>query len=295
MSAGERLRQLGNRAKPWLRLLRLHHPADIALLWLLLLWGVWLGSGGKPAAATLLALALGSLLLRSAGWQVHDIVNAYYAHPKHSLRSVLRALPAPLRTALILELGGVLLLLGALGWQPLLAALIGAGTGLVYLWLRRRTFLGELLLALAIAGATVAGFSATGSAPNKSAWLIYTAAVLWVTACLTQYAALHVQQHARLGIRSLAMLFGPADRWLIASLQGSALFALYLAARQESFGIFMTLGLTTAAALGLYQQWLMHGGNDIGYRRAYLANIWFGIAVFCGIAFHFLCRLQAHS
>lgn len=281
-------------AKPWLRLLRLHHPADYALIALLQLWGVWLGSGGTPPPAILLALLVGSLLLRNTGWLVHDIVGAYYAHPKHSWRSVLRALPQPMRWALLLETAGAALLLAVVGWPTLLISLCAAAVALSYPWLRRRTFLGELLLALAIAAASVSAFSAV-ALPNKTAWLVYTGAALWVTAWLTQYAALHLQQHARLGIRSLVMLFGSADRWLIATLQLSALLTLYLAGKQEKLGVFMGIGLVTAALLVLYQQWLMRGGNDDGYRRAYLNNVWFGIAVFCGIAFHYLCMAQTRS
>lgn len=278
---------------PWLRLMRLHRPADLGLLWLLGLWGLWLGSDGQPAAAALLLLLLALLALRALAWLAHDLAAALLAHPRHSFAAVLRGLPAPLRWLAGVELLLALVPLLLLGWRTLLIALSVAVLGTVFLALRRRTFLGELLLALACAAATLAGFTASGALPGKTAWLVYTAAVLWIGAALTQYAALHLQQHARLGIKSITMLFGRADRWLVALLQLFALAALWLAGQQEKLGVFMPIALAVAAALGLYQQYLMARASDQGYRRAWLNNLWFGLALFCGIAFSYLCRCAA--
>jgi len=275
---------------PWLRLARLHRPTDLGLLWLLGLWGLWLGSDGRPAMGALTLLLLALLALRALAWLVHDLATARLAHPRHSAVEVLRGLPLPLRwlagAELLLALAALLLL----GWPTLVIALCAAFLGVAFLILRRRTFLGELLLALALACATLAGFTAAGSLPGKTAWLVYTAAVLWIGAALTQYAALHLQQHARLGIKSITMLFGRADRWLIALLQLFALAALGLAGHQEKLGVFMHLALAVGLALGLYQQYLMAGASETGYRRAWINNLWFGLALFCGIAFAYLCR-----
>jgi len=275
---------------PWLRLMRLHRPTDLGLLWLLGLWGLWLGSDGKPAAATLLLLLLALLALRALGWLVHDLVASLLAHPRHNVVEVLREMPLSLRWLAGMELVLALLPLLLLGWQTLVVALCASTLGGAFLVLRRRTFLGELLLALALACATLAGFTASGVLPGKTAWLVYTAAVLWSGAALIQYAALHLQHHTRLGIKSITMLFGSADRWLIALLQFFALAALGLAGQQEKLGVFMHLALAVGAALGLYQQYLMAGANDRGYRRAWLNNLWFGLALFCGLAFSYLGR-----
>lgn len=278
---------------PWLRLTRLHRPADLGLLWLLGLWGVWLGSGGQPTLATLLLLLLTLFALRALAWLAHDLSAALLAHPRHSISAVLRGIPPPMRWLAGTELLLALLPLLLLGWPTLVIAPSALALGATFLALRRRTFLGELLLALAFAAATLTGFTATGALPDKTAWLVYTAAVLWSGAALTQYAALHLQQHARLGIKSITMLFGSADRWLVALLHLFALAALGLAGQQEKLGVFMHIGLAVGAALGLYQQYLMALASDQGYRRAWLNNLWLGLALFCGIAFSYLCRCPA--
>jgi 4-hydroxybenzoate polyprenyltransferase len=288
MKALEQARRL----LPWLRSARLHRPADLGLLWLLGLWGLWLGGNGQPAPSAVILLLLSLLGLRSLAWLVHDLAVALLVHPRHSLADVLRGLPLPLRWLAGVELALALLPLLLLGWPTLVIALAGAVLGVTFLALRRRTFLGELLLALACACATLAGFSAAGAVPGKTAWLVYTAAVLWIGAALTQYAALHLPQHARLDIKSITMLFGRADRGLVALLQLFALAALWLAGQQEKLGVFMHIALAVGAALGLYQQYLMASASDPGYRRAWRNNLWFGLALFCGMAFSFLCKFQ---
>ena len=155
---------------------------------------------------------LATLLLRCAAWLLLGLANAGQGHAGRSLPALLRALPRPLALALALTSLGALLLFAAAGWPTLITALGATALGMAYLWIRRQTFLGELVLALALAAGSIAGFTAAGAVPNKTAWLLYTAAVLWSTAYLTERAALHLQQHARLRINSLTMLFGASDR-----------------------------------------------------------------------------------
>ncbi len=282
------------RAGPQLQLLRLHRPVDLGLLLLTTLWGLWLGSNGTPAPLTVLLLLAAVLLARSAGWLLHDIGTVWLAHPTHTLRQVIGVLSPTLRLTLALTLLGAAGLLALLGRTTLLTVAVAALVALSCLPLRRRTFLGELVLSLALAAGTLAGFAAAGALFNKSAWLVYTAAVMWCGAYQTQYASLHLQQHARLGIKSISMLFGTADRWLIAALQLAALLALGLAGQQEKLGVFMHLALAVGAALATYQQWLMASGVEHDYRRAYNNNLWFGLALFCGIWFHYLCVGQGN-
>lgn len=276
-----------NRMRPWLGHSRLDRPADLGLLWLLGLWGLWLGGDGRPAPLAVLLLLLALLGLRTLAWLLHDLAaRPFGAAAWREVPSAQRAVAAG---ALVLALGALLLL----GWPTLALALGAVVFGVAFLALRRRSFLGELLLGLAVGTATLAGFTAAGALPGRTAWLVYTAAVVWSSAALTQYAVLQQEAHRRDGIKSVVMLFGGAERWLISLLQAFALVALWLAGQQEKLGIFITLGVLTAAALGVYQQVLMAGGTEAGYRRAWFNNLWFGLALFCGIAFAYLCRCTA--
>ena len=60
--------------------------------------------------------------------------------------------------------------------------------------------------------------------------------------------------------------------------------------RQSELGPFFISGLTAASALVIYQQLLLDRPKiQVGATTAYRMNIWLGIAIFCGILFHFFC------
>ena len=125
--------------------------------------------------------------------------------------------------------------------------------------------------------------------PDKTAGLLGVAAVLFIVAYRVQWAVLHLTQHVLEGDKSLAMLFGRSERLPIALLQFATLFALHMAGGQADFAPHYTVGLLAALGLSGYQQWLMAGGSRSRLYAAYLSNIWFAIAIFAGIAFHYLC------
>lgn len=282
-----RWRRFPHQVTPWIRAARLHRPTDLGLLCLPLLWGAWLATAGQPAPAILAALLLATVLLRGAAWKVHDMAAMGGSLP---MGTRLATLPPPARHLLLAEILGATLLLLWLGWPTLLTVLVAVMLAGTFLWLRQRTFLGELLLAGAVATTVIAAHTAHGTLPDKAGWLTALASALWGSAFLTQHAALHLHQHARIGVKSITMLCGAADRYLVLALQLAALTALGLAAHQGGMGVFMTLGLLVGATLMAYQQWLMAPGSNAGIRRAWHLNLWLGLAIFCGIAFHFLCR-----
>jgi len=246
------------------------------------LWGLWLGRGGTPDPGRLLLLLAALALLRALAWRVYAVAQ------DRLLRPDLRA-PLPVRGVILRALAAFAVLLFSGGPVALFAA-SALGLGGLYLLLRRYSFLGELLLALALALAVPLGFAAGGGAlSSKSAWLGYTAATLWASAVLMQHAALHLPAHIKLGVKSIAMLFGRADRWIIALLQLLALGAFALLGELEQSGIFMHIALAASLALVLYQQTLMAGASEKGNYRAWLNNLWLGLALLCGIAFPYLC------
>jgi len=269
--------------------MRWRQPTDLGILWILGLWGWQLGSQNSTALGSLPLLLLSLFILRTLAWLILDVVIAVLEHPQYSVFKILAKLPVALRWFVVVLLFFCLVILLWLGWQALLIAAVAALLAGLFLYVRHYSFLGELLLALSLACVTLLGFAATGTPLGKTAWLIYTVAVLWLSACLMQYAALHLQEHIRLGINSITMLFGRADRWIIALLQALALISFGLLGQQEKLGMFMHIAIAVGFALGIYQQYLMAAASERGYRRAWRNNLWFGLALLCGLTFQALC------
>jgi 4-hydroxybenzoate polyprenyltransferase len=91
-----------------------------------------------------------------------------------------------------------------------------------------------------------------------------------------------------IGVRSSAILFGRADRGIVAALQSGALALLFAAGLLAGLSRWYWLGLAVAAATSVHQQYLIRNRDPGDCFRAFLNNNLFGLAVFGGILLHYL-------
>ena len=95
-----------------------------------------------------------------------------------------------------------------------------------YPFMKRYTFYPQVVLGAAFSWGMPMAFTAeTGSLPPE-AWLLFIANLLWTVAYDTYYAMADREDDLKIGVKSTAILFGDADRLIIASLQGLALLAI---------------------------------------------------------------------
>src|SRR6185503_15507913 len=123
----------------------------------------------------------------------------------------------------------------------------------------------------------------TGELP-RMAWVMFLSGLLWTVAYDTMYAMVDREDDKKLGIRSSAILFGDADRFIIGIMQLMTLFALWLAGRELKLGLWYAIGLAGAALFALYEQLLIRERKPEQCFRAFLNNNYFGMSVFIGIA-----------
>jgi 4-hydroxybenzoate polyprenyltransferase len=169
-------------------------------------------------------------------------------------------------------------------------ALIGGVLAVTYPFLKRFFALPQAYLGLAFSWSVPMAFAAqTGELPTI-AWVLFVAGVMWTTAYDTIYAMVDREDDLVIGIRSSAILFGRADRGIIATLQVGSLAGLALVGRLASMGRWYWTGLAVAAALAVYQQVLIRDRNPSDCFRAFLNNNLFGLAIFGGILLDYLFR-----
>ena len=105
-----------------------------------------------------------------------------------------------------------------------------------YPFMKRYTFYPQVVLGAAFSWGMPMAFTAeTGSLPPE-AWLLFIANLLWTVAYDTYYAMADREDDLKIGIKSTAILFGEADRIIIVTLQGLALFCLILAGVRFELG-----------------------------------------------------------
>jgi 4-hydroxybenzoate polyprenyltransferase len=129
----------------------------------------------------------------------------------------------------------------------------------------------------------------TGEVP-RIAWLLLTAVVLWAAVYDTMYAMVDREDDERVGVKSTAILFGEADRFIIAVMMAMTLFALLLAGQEAHLGAWYRGGLVAAAVLFLYELWLIRRREPDACFRAFNNNHYVGLVVFIGLALDYLYR-----
>ncbi len=287
-----RFPKISQRLPGFIQLTRLDKPIGTFLLLWPTLCALWISAQGFPDLKLLFIFCLGTWLMRSAGCAINDFADANIDG------DVLRTEGRPIVTGKVTRKEALLtfVTLSLLGFVLLLftntltiqMSFFAVAVAALYPFMKRYTNLPQLVLGIAFSFGILMAFTATQSVLPSQAWLLFVANCLWTVAYDTQYAMVDREYDLKIGVKSTAILFGDADRVIIAMLQGMFVLALLLAARQFNLGIFFYLGLLAAVAL-FYQQWqLTKSRSPEGCFKAFLNNHWVGAAVFAGVFLHYL-------
>jgi 4-hydroxybenzoate polyprenyltransferase len=112
---------------------------------------------------------------------------------------------------------------------------------------------------------------------------MFIVTVLWAGIYDTQYAMVDRDDDVKLGVHSTAIAFGDLDTVVIGVMQVMVLGGLVLIGRATGMGWPFFASLAAAAALFLWQQWLIRHRDRDGCFKAFLNNNWVGLAVFAGV------------
>jgi 4-hydroxybenzoate polyprenyltransferase len=283
------------RARSYMRLLRLDKPIGIWLLLWPVLWALWLASEGKPTEHIFLVFVIGTVLTRSAGCAINDYadrkIDPLVARTKDRPLAKGEIDPGEaimLSIALGLAALGLTLTLNTLTW---LLALGGAFLLLTYPLMKRFFALPQVYLGAAFTWGVPMAFAAETNAVPRVAWLMFMAGVLWTTAYDTMYAMVDREDDLKIGVRSSAVLFGDADRFIIGVMQLMALLALWFVGSELKLGLWFRLGLVGAGMCALHQQLLIRERKPADCFHAFLNSNYFGMSVFIGIFLDFLFRV----
>lgn len=277
-----------NRLALYARLVRLDRPIGIYLLLWPTLWALWIAAQGLPPAEILLVFVAGTVLMRSAGCAINDFADRKVdglvertrerplatgaLHPAEAL--LVFALLSLIALALVWQLNRLTLLLSV----P--AVLLAAS----YPFAKRYTHLPQAHLGLAFAWGVPMAFAAVRGEVPPVAWGVFAATVLWTIAYDTFYAMVDRDDDRLAGIKSTALLFGRFDRAITAGLQLLTLLLLAGVGWHLGLGWPYGLGWCVAAGLAARQQWQIRHRERAACFRAFLANHWFGMAIFVGLA-----------
>ena len=282
--------RFGRTLGPYLRLMRIDRPVGTLLLLWPTLAALWLAGEGVPPVGILASFVVGTFLARSAGCVINDIADRKFdAH-------VARTRDRSLATGEV-SLAGALVLLAVLALACLVVlltlnrlaqvlALGGALVAAVYPFLKRWTHWPQAALGVAFSWGIPMAFAAVNGAVSGAAWLLFAASLVWIVAYDTLYAMVDRDDDVRVGIRSTAILFGRADRLIVAGLQLAVLVLLLGLGVVLALGAPYHLAVAVIGGLFVYQQWLIRRRERDPCFRAFGNNVWVGFALFAGTVAH---------
>ncbi len=274
------------------RLMRLDKPIGFYLLLWPTLWALWIAGDGRPDELVFVVFMMGVLITRSAGCVINDIADRRFDP------YVIRTRERPLAAGRVSVVEAALLFVGlgllAVGLVALLnplaqvLAVVGAVLIIVYPFIKRIISVPQLVLGAAFAWAIPLAFAAQTEAIPEIAWLLFAVTVIWAVIYDTMYAMVDREDDLNIGIKSTAILFGDADRFIIGALQVLMLMGLMMLGARLSFGAWYYAGVAAAAGFMVYHQYLIRERRPVDCFRAFLNNHYVGMVVFIGIALHYV-------
>ncbi|MES3039696.1 MAG: 4-hydroxybenzoate octaprenyltransferase [Pseudomonadota bacterium] len=285
---------LKNRLPDLIALMRLDRPIGIWLLLWPTWWAVWVAGDGHPSALIALIFTLGVVLMRSAGCVINDYAD------RHWDGEVSRTAARPLVTgrvsanealalfALLIGLSASLLLW--LNRETFYWSLGALALATLYPFMKRYTYLPQVVLGAAFSWAIPMAFVAQGKSPDALCWLLYSANLAWTVAYDTQYAMCDRDDDLKAGIKSTAILFGELDLFMVAMLQGLFLLGLVFIGQQLSLGWPWYAGLSISIVLFALQAWQTRQREPAACLEAFKSNHIVGLVVFIALLSGWLFR-----
>lgn len=272
-------------------LMRVDRPIGSYLLLWPTLWALWIASEGMPSLSLLLIFTAGVFLTRSAGCVINDYADRHL--DGHVKRTAQRPLPMGLVTekeALLLFAGLMLTAFVLVLFTNTLTIVMSFGGLLLasaYPFMKRYTHLPQVVLGAAFSWSIPMAFTAVQEEIPRYVWLIYLANLLWTVAYDTLYAMVDREDDLKIGIKSSAILFGDADRWIVGLLQGLMLLSMILLGLQLSMSLPYYLSLIAAAGLFGYHQFKIRSRHPDACFKAFLENHYAALIIFIGIGIHY--------
>lgn len=282
---------LWNRLQPYWQLTRMNRPIGILLLLWPTLTALWIAAGGLPDIKILLIFIAGVVLMRAAGCAINDYAD------RHIDGQVWRTENRPLATGALTAKQAVLtfvtlalvafILVLQLNSFTIALSLIAVLLAAIYPFMKRFTYLPQLVLGMAFGWAIPMAFAAQTNTLPAIVWWLFLANIVWTTMYDTFYAMADREDDLQAGVKSTAILFGKNDLLIQALLQLGFLLIMILIGLQLQLSMVFYLGLLIAGMLFMYQLRLSKHRERNACLQAFLNNNWVGAVVFFSIVVHY--------
>ncbi len=288
----KKIKSKHEKIKNYLVLIRLNKPIGIFLLLWPTLWALWLAAKGFPDHKILIVFLFGVFLMRSAGCILNDIADKdfdkFVARTKNRplASDKLSSIEAFVFASCLIFTAFLLVL--TTNTLTVKLSFVAVTLASIYPFLKRHTYLPQIFLGLTFGWSIPMAFAATVASIPQIAWLLFIVNILWTVVYDTIYAMIDREDDLKIGIKSTAILFDDADRFIIGVIQALVLIALIIVGKQASLNLSYYLSVIVGSLLFIYQSYLIKDREPEKCMRAFMNNNWFGLVIFIGLFVNYL-------
>lgn len=246
--------------------MRLDKPKAILLLLLPCWMGVFLAAKNTVYFAPdfswgdllriLFLFAAGSVVMRSAGCVINDIIDRKFdAQVARTKSRPLASGAIPLRKALILLVVLLLmglLILGQFNFYTIISGFVALGLVAVYPLMKRITFFPQIFLGLVFNYGVIMADLAINQAITLSSLALYLAGICWTLIYDSIYAFQDIEDDLKIGVKSSAIKFSRHPKIIFTILTLLMLALLVLVGYLQEFYLWYYLCLAAAFFYELY-------------------------------------------
>ncbi|MGB0732869.1 MAG: 4-hydroxybenzoate octaprenyltransferase [Pontibacterium sp.] len=283
---------LREKLSAYAKLTRFDRPIGSYLLLWPTLWALLIAADGLPPISLIIIFTLGVFLTRSAGCAINDFAD------RKVDGDVKRTAQRPIPTGLVTpkEAVGVFAILMLLAFvmvlftnmMTILMSFGALALAALYPFMKRYTHFPQVVLGAAFSWGIPMTFTATSETLPWYAWCLFFSNLAWTVGYDTFYAMVDRDDDLKIGVKSTAIAFGRWDLTAIALCFALSAALLISVALTLNFLWTFYVGLGVALCLWIKQFYrTRHRSRDACF-WAFLNNHYVGMALFLGIAGHYV-------
>lgn len=283
---------IGQRIASYWQLMRADRPIGTLLLLWPALTALYIANQGEPSPTLLVIFLAGGFLVRSAGCILNDIADRHF--DKHVSRTQDRPLTAG-RVSLLEAIALVVVLLAValdlllrLNIVAVYVGFLAAIMTAIYPFTKRWTYLPQVWLALTFNLSIILAFVASEASFSLVWFVLYAASACITVAYDTIYGMVDRDDDVKVGIKSLAILWGDKDWLFVNLLELCALVLLVVVGWWYGFNDWYYAGLGGALLVQIYHACLTYTRQPTLCFRAFLTHNWLLFFIFLGTYLNYL-------
>ena len=276
---------------PYAQLMRLERPIGWWLLLLPCWWGLALATlaqdGGIPNLYHAALFLIGAIAMRGAGCVVNDLADQDIDAKVDRTRN--RPLPSGrVSRKQALAFLAALLLIGLIvllqfNRLTIISAIASLAIVAIYPFMKRITYLPQLVLGLAFNWGALVGWTAETGILSAAPITLYLGGIFWTLAYDTIYAHQDKDDDALIGIKSTALLFGKSTPMWLAIFFALSLACIDAAIWLAHAPLIAHIGVAAAAVHAIWQVKNFDDTDATRCLQLFRANRTFGLFILFGM------------